>query len=116
MTPDSVQTLRLGFKRAFSDYYLDLRSPAIADPTEVFSACWKYLSALLDQLGRSEFMNRLDDETTDLAGQLEQDLRRRTREQNSPTQYDDLEDRLRECFEHAVVRLEQAGRLGGGKS
>jgi hypothetical protein len=51
-------------------------------------------------------MRRLDDETTHLVAQLEQDLRYRLRGRSLQPSYDDLEDRLRECFEHALGRLE----------
>jgi hypothetical protein len=107
MAQGSLPQSRLAFKRAFAAYYLDLHSPVIADPTEAFSACHSYLSALLEQLGREEFIRRLDDEITQLAGQAEQDLRhRRPRLETAPT-YEDLEDRLRECFDYGL------GRLGG---
>ena len=69
------------FKRAFAAYYVDLRSPGIADPTEAFATCREYLGSLREQLGPEEFMSRLDDETTHLAGQVEQDLRQRLRGQ-----------------------------------
>lgn len=95
------------FKRAFTGYFLDLESPAIADPTEAFAAGRQYLSALRERLGPKEFMRRLDDETTHLAGQVEQDLRRRLKAGEALPAYDDLEDRLRECFEYGVDRLEE---------
>ncbi len=104
---DSLQDLRLGFKRAFTAYYLELHSPAIADPTQAFAGCHAYLSALLDRLGPQEFMRRLDDETTQLAGQVEQDLRHRSRGRADQPSYEDLEDRLRECFEYARGRLKR---------
>jgi hypothetical protein len=78
IVPD-LQGLRLGLKRTFTDYYLTLRSPGIADPTESFALCYEYLSALRAQLGHQEFMYRLDDETVHLAGQVEQDLRHKSR-------------------------------------
>lgn len=132
MVPD-LQQLRLGFKRAFSEYYLALRSPGIADPTESFAACYEYLSVLRDRLGGVEFMNGLDDETIHLAGQIEQDLRRRLRNEgrlrddgplrhedlpleSDPALSDDLEDRLRECFESALARLIPAETPGENKA
>ena len=116
---DPLQSLRLGFKRAFAAYYREVRSPGIADPTQAFATCHAYLSALFDRLGPTEFMTRLDDETTHMAGEVEQDLRHRARGQRGrsasaePEQYDDLEDRLRECFEYARGRLQHLGRLQG---
>lgn len=106
MAHGSLQSLRLAFKRAFTAYFLDLNAPVIADPTVAFAAAREYLSALRDQLGAKEFMNKLDDETTHLAGQAEQDLRHRFRGSNAPPDYADLEDRLRECFEYGLGQLD----------
>ena len=50
-------------------------------------------------------MHRLDDETTHLAGQVEQDLRHRFAGRDHRPAYDDLEDRLRECFEYGLSQL-----------
>jgi hypothetical protein len=100
--PVSLQSLRLAFKRAFTAYYLELASPGIADPTEAFAAAETYLSAMRRELGEAEFMHRLDDETTLMAGQVEQDIRRHFKDRDAPLDYDDLEDRLRECFEHGL--------------
>jgi hypothetical protein len=108
MTPVSPQEARLVFKRAFADYFVELNSAGIADPTEAFVACRGYLAALYDQLGPDEFMRRLDDETTHLAGQVEQDLRhRRKGYERAPEglRYEDVEDRLRECFEQGLRQL-----------
>ncbi|OFW61205.1 MAG: hypothetical protein A2133_10910 [Actinobacteria bacterium RBG_16_64_13] len=105
MAHGSLQSLRLGFKRAFTSYFLDLNAPVIADPTAAFAASYEYLSTLLRQLGSEEFMRRLDDETTHLAGEVEQDLRHRFRDRRAQPNYGDLEDRLRECFEQALARL-----------
>lgn len=110
MGPD-LQSLRLGFKRTFTRYYLALRSPGIADPTEAFSACHAYLFMLHAQLGETEFMHRLDDETTRVAGEIEQDLRAKWKKGGDvslagvPGLSDDLEDRVRECFQYALGRL-----------
>jgi len=84
---------------------LALATPAIADPTEAFGAAQEYLSALRAELGTEEFMQRLDDETTTLAGQIEQDLRQRWRDRDHPPEIVDLEDRLRECLEYGLARL-----------
>lgn len=104
-TPATLQSLRLVLKRAFTDYFIALGSPAVADPTEAFVAAEEYLSALHRQLGDDEFMRRLDDETTTLAGHVEQDLRYRFRGGESPPDYEELEDRLRECFEHGLAQI-----------
>lgn len=105
MSFGSLDSLRLVFKRVFAKYYLDLQSLVIADPTEPFAAGQAYLGRLREQLGHQEFMRRLDDEVTHLVGELEQDLRHRLRGRNPQPSYDDLEDRLRECFEYALGSL-----------
>ena len=105
MAHGSLQSLRLAFKRAFTAYFLDLSGPGIADPTEAFVAAEEYLSALHRQLGDDEFMRRLDDETTTLAGHVEQDLRYRFRGGESLPDYEELEDRLRECLEHGLAQI-----------
>ncbi len=105
MPADSIQSLRLAFKRAFTAYFLQLDSPGIADPTEAFEAARAYLSTLRRQLGDAEFLRRLDDDTTHLAGQVEQDLRHRFAGREHQPAYEDLEDRLRECFEYGLSRL-----------
>jgi hypothetical protein len=106
MTTASPPSARLVFKRAFVKYYLELNSKAIADPSEAFATCRAYLRLLRDQLGGEEFMRRLDEETIGLAGQLEQDMRQRFRERSPQLHYEDLEERLRECFEHGLARLD----------
>lgn len=108
MANRSLQSARLTLKRAFIAYYLDLTSPVIADPTEAFGAAQDYLVALHRQLGLEEFMRRLDDETTHLAGEVEQDIRRHIRERVALMEYADLEDRLRECMEHGLAQLQAA--------
>ena len=50
-------------------------------------------------------MYRLDDDTTHLAGQVEQDLRHRFAGRGHKPAYEDLEDRLRECFEYGLSQL-----------
>lgn len=108
MTPDPLESAKLVFKRAFIRYFLELSAPVIADPTEAFASCRTYLQLLLDRLGAKEFMRRLDDETTSMAGHVEQDLRQRFRDRMQQPGYGELEDRLRECFEHGLRRLHAA--------
>jgi hypothetical protein len=100
----SLQALRLAFKRSFTGYFLEIQSPGIADPTEAFTAAHVYLVALKQQLGEKEFMYRLDDETTTLAGQVDQDLRHRFAGRGEQPGFDEIEDRLRECFEYGLAR------------
>jgi hypothetical protein len=102
---DTVQSLRLAFKRTFTAYYLALASTGIADPTEAFETALAYLDELHAQLGRAEFMHRLDDDTTHMAGQIEQDLRHKLKGRAYDLDYDDIEDRLRECFEYGLSQL-----------
>jgi hypothetical protein len=106
MPTSSVQSSRLKLKRAFTAYYVVLLSPGIADPTEVFAACYDYVRSLLAELGPEEFRRRVDDETTCLIGQLDQDLRQKSRVSGREFDYADLEERLRECFEHGLARLD----------
>jgi hypothetical protein len=109
MTQVNPQEARLAFKRAFAAYFVELNSAGIADPTEAFSLCRGYLSALLGQLGPHEFMRRLDDETTHLSGQIEQDLRHHRKGYESAPdllKYEDVEDRVRECFEQGLRQLD----------
>jgi hypothetical protein len=106
VTTRSIQSLRLELKRVFVAYMLALSSPGIADPTEAFAASYDYLAALLRTLGPQEFMYRLDDETTHLAGQVDQDLRQRLRNSDIVVEYVEIEDRLRECFESALGQLD----------
>lgn len=105
MPVDTIQSLRLAYKRAFTAYYIALDSPGIADPTEAFEAAREYLTVLHHHLGQAEFMHRLDDDTTHLAGQVEQDLRHKLRGREYRPDYDDIEDRLRECFEYGLSQL-----------
>ncbi len=108
MPADSVQSLRLAFKRSFTAYFVELQTPGIADPTEAFAAAHTYLSVLRHQLGAAEFMHRLDDETTTLAGQVDQDLRHRFPGRGEQPAFEEIEDRLRECFEYGLSRLPRA--------
>jgi hypothetical protein len=98
-------TLRLALKRALCGYYLALCSPGIADPTAAFDASLSYLSRLLSDVGPAGFMERLDDETTQISGEVEQDLRRGHPELVGCFSDEDVEDRVRECFEYALARL-----------
>jgi len=106
MSATTTESLRLVLKRVFAKYYLELQSPHVTDPTESFAAARVYLGRLKEQLGEDEFMRRLDDETTQLVGEIEQDLRHRLRGRAPSVSFEDLEDRLRECFEHALVHLD----------
>ena len=106
MTSYSLPSLRLELKRVFAAYMIALSAPGIADPTEAFNASLDYLSALLRALGREEFLHRLDDETTQLAGEADQDIRRKLRGSNLELDYCEVEDRLRECFEYALAQLQ----------
>jgi hypothetical protein len=53
-------------------------------------------------------MHRLDDETTALAGQVEQDLRHRFAGRESQPAFEEVEDRLRECFEYGLSQLSRS--------
>jgi hypothetical protein len=105
MRTDPIQSLRLAFKRSFAAYLIALDSAGIADPTEAFESALAYLGALYEQLGAAEFMHRLDDDTTHMAGQVEQDLRHKLKSRDLRPEYDEIEDRLRECFEYGLSQL-----------
>jgi hypothetical protein len=102
----ALPSLRLDLKRAFSAYLLALNSPGIADPTQAFLASYDYLAALLTGFGVEGFLYRLDDETTQLAGEVDQDLRHKLRDRQMDIDYAEVEDRLRECFEYALGQLD----------
>jgi hypothetical protein len=106
MTTRPLPTLRLDLKRAFSAYLIALNSPGIADPTQAFLASYDYLAALLNDFGVEGFLYRLDDETTHLAGEVDQDLRHKLRDRRMDIEYVEVEDRLRECFEYALGQLD----------
>jgi hypothetical protein len=110
MPVDTIQSLRLAFKRAFTAYFLALNGPGIADPTDTFEAARAYLAELYGHLGHKEFMHRLDDDTTHLAGQVEQDMRYKLRSRSYELVYDDIEDRLRECFEYGLSQMPRGPR------
>ena len=96
MSP-SLPQLRVRVKRAFSRYYLDVCSPAIADPTEAADALATYFSTRRDELGDTLFRLEFEDDVSGLAGEIEQDLRQRHRDIGVCLQQESLEDRLREC-------------------
>lgn len=96
--PRPLSEVRLRFKRAFTTYYLDLCSYRVATPGEAYEACARYLSVRSDHLGVERAERELGEEITRLAGELEQDLRRRHRD--VIVEYlasESLEERLSEC-------------------
>lgn len=93
----SLSQLRIRVKRAFSRYYLEVCSPAIADPSEVADALAAYFARRREQLGETLFRLEFDDDVTRLAGEIEQDLRQRHRDIDRCLQLESLEGRLREC-------------------
>jgi hypothetical protein len=102
----SLPQLRVRVKRAFSRYYLDVCSPAIADPSEAAEALALYFARRRDHLGETLFRLELEDDVSGLAGEIEQDLRQRYRDIGPCLQEESLEGRLRECV----------GLLGGSQS
>jgi len=96
--PRPLAEVRLRFKRAFTTYYLDLCSHRVATPGEAYEACAEYLGVRRNHLGVERAERELADEVTRLAGELEQDLRRRHR--GVIVEYlasESLEERLGEC-------------------
>lgn len=103
--PRPLPEVRLRFKRAFTTYYLDLCSYRVATPGEAYEACAEYLGVRRRQLGVEQAERELAEEITRLAGELEQDLRRRHRD--VIVEYlasESLEGRLRECARAVQAR------------
>jgi hypothetical protein len=98
--------LRLQFKRTFSLYYLDLCSSGIADPTEAYESCAAYLSVRRGLVGEELFQLEAQEELTRLEGEIEQDLRLRGPTAAECLAQELLPERLRECFDWALKRLE----------
>jgi hypothetical protein len=96
--PRPLPEVRLRFKRAFTKYYLELCSYRVATPGEAYEACAEYLGIRRDHLGVERAERELAEEISRLAGELEQDLRRRHRD--VIVEYlasESLEERLNEC-------------------
>jgi hypothetical protein len=73
----SLAELRLRVKRAFAAYYLELCSPGIADPMTVFETLRAYFAVRRAEVGDVLFALEVRDDVAHLAGEVEQDLRRR---------------------------------------
>ncbi len=111
--PRPLPEARLRFKRAFTTYYLDLCSYRVATPGEAYEACAEFLSVRGDHLGVERAERELGEEITRLAGELEQDLRRRHR--GVIVEYlesESLEERLSECARAASRRPVRPGGQG----
>jgi hypothetical protein len=91
---ETLQDLRLRFKRAFMGYYLDLCSPAIADPTLVYDACRAYFAARFEALGPDAFRRGFEEEVNHLAGEIEQDIRQRRKDLTGCLAEEPVDDRL----------------------
>jgi hypothetical protein len=101
----SIADLRLGCKRSFSRYYLDLSSSGVPTPTEAYEACAAYLAARREELGETLFMLQLDHEVEQLAGEVEQDLRfRRIEGLVEHLAREPVEARMWECVEAGLRR------------
>jgi hypothetical protein len=98
----STPQLRARFKRAFTVYYLDLCSAAIATPGPAYQAAHDYFEARVRDLGGELLRSQLDDEIVGLAGEIEQDLRQRYRDSTADLlAKEPLEERLRQCVDAA---------------
>jgi len=102
----SPAELRLQFKRTFSLYYLDLCSSRIADPTEAYESCAAYLGVRRGLVGEELFELETREELARLEGEIEQDLRLRGPAAAECLVRELLPERLRECFDWALKRLE----------
>lgn len=89
---------RLRFKRAFTAYYLDLCSYRVATPGEAYETCAEFLRARQESLGIERAEREFAEELARLAGEMEQDLRRRHRDLFAEwSGREPLEERLLEC-------------------
>lgn len=95
----SLADLRLKLKRTFARYYLDLCSPAIADPSPAYEACRRYLDAWLESAEYGLVEGELEDEVEQLSGEIEQDLRQRHKELDECFRDDPLEERFWEVVQ-----------------
>jgi hypothetical protein len=73
----SLAELRLRVKKAFAAYYLELCSPGIADPMTVFEVLRAYFAVRRAEVGDVLFALEVRDDVAHLAGEIEQDMRRR---------------------------------------
>ena len=73
----SIAEMRLQVKKAFAAYYLELCSPGIADPMTVFETLRAYFAVRRSEVGDVLFDLELQDDVAHLAGEIEQDMRRR---------------------------------------
>jgi hypothetical protein len=102
----STPQLRARFKRAFTTYYLDLCSAAIATPGPAYDAARDYFEARIRDLDGRPLRSQLEDEIVGLAGEVEQDLRQRYRESAADLlAQEPLEERLRQCVDAAWAEL-----------
>lgn len=100
----TLQELRLGLKKAFIRYYVDLCSPGIADPTPAYDTCHAYLTARFQALGAESFRRQFEEDVEHLAGEIEQDLRQRHKELVPCLADEPVEARMWECVEQSWGR------------
>lgn len=95
----STSQLRIRLKRVFASYYLDVCSLGIATPSEVYEAMSEYFDARAQELGAKLLQSQLEEEVLWLAGEIEQDIRRRHAEiAVDCLERESLEGRFRECL------------------
>ncbi len=101
----SLADLRLRVKRSFSAYYLELCTPGIADPMAVYEALGLYFAERRRAVGEVLFALEWADDVNHLAGEIEQDLRRRhgaaLRECFAK---EPVDVRFRECADRVLAR------------
>jgi hypothetical protein len=98
----STPQLRARLKRAFTSYYLDLCSAAIATPGPAYEAARDYFQARSLELGSDLLLSQMEDEIVALAGEIEQDLRQKYRDSTADLlETEPLEERLRQCVDAA---------------
>lgn len=97
---------RLHLKRVFSQYYRQVCTLSVADPTDVFAACERYLALREKTLGRPLSEQELEEEMWRLGGEIEQDLIRKGPEFKEMVVRESVPTRLKECMTVARRRRE----------
>lgn len=94
----SIAKLRLLVKRNFTAYYLQLHGYGVSDPTDAIISCTVYLAARGESLGRPLSEAEMDAEIRHMAGEIEQDLLRKSPDMRQHLHDEPLAGRLRECM------------------
>ena len=110
----SAESLRLAFKRAFTAYYLESGSPASPTPPRPSRPARVSLGPAGPHWGRRSSCAGWTTRPRIWPARWSKTCGT-SRAGGRPPTYDDLEDRLRECFEYGRARLKEQGRLEAGR-